>query len=405
MAGPSNYFTPSYALQAGDADGGAQQPLGEVVHQQPQGSGAAPGPGTQPNAYAPLASTSAVRTDDDGFGSLYGPYTRADDSRRQPQPPTGAPAPPAPPPMIPTPGAAPPSNVGPGPEAYGFSPNRDAGEAGAFMPPPQPSAGPDGRGAHQAPGPAAAGAAYYDFSGAVPGTSAPAAGEYALGNPFAAAPSPSSTGLPQPPPFGFAQPLPAPPQQQHPQHPQQQQLQSASSAAKGKGRAAVPDSLDYLEREGAAAGTRGARKRRRGPSAAVEEQHLRNGFEGSRGGGGEGYASRQGGTRNYLYDDGHQIDQTAYASGSQASTPRTRGPGDLDGDLNGDGDSAAETALDDGAAQQDEAEPLYVNAKQYHRILKRRVARARLEEMGRLSRERKVRRGSGPDPFFFFFFS
>lgn len=40
----------------------------------------------------------------------------------------------------------------------------------------------------------------------------------------------------------------------------------------------------------------------------------------------------------------------------------------------------------------DEHEPLYVNAKQYHRILKRRAARARLEEMGRLSRQRKVRR-------------
>ncbi|KAL8280251.1 hypothetical protein RQP46_007365 [Phenoliferia psychrophenolica] len=39
----------------------------------------------------------------------------------------------------------------------------------------------------------------------------------------------------------------------------------------------------------------------------------------------------------------------------------------------------------------DEHEPLYVNAKQYHRILKRRSARARLEEMGRLSRQRKVR--------------
>lgn len=36
-------------------------------------------------------------------------------------------------------------------------------------------------------------------------------------------------------------------------------------------------------------------------------------------------------------------------------------------------------------------EPMYVNAKQFHRILKRRAARARLEEMGRLSRERKVR--------------
>lgn len=36
-------------------------------------------------------------------------------------------------------------------------------------------------------------------------------------------------------------------------------------------------------------------------------------------------------------------------------------------------------------------EPLYVNAKQYHRILKRRAARARLEELRRLSKERKVR--------------
>lgn len=35
-------------------------------------------------------------------------------------------------------------------------------------------------------------------------------------------------------------------------------------------------------------------------------------------------------------------------------------------------------------------EPLYVNAKQYFRILKRRVARARLDEVHRLSRQRKV---------------
>jgi len=46
----------------------------------------------------------------------------------------------------------------------------------------------------------------------------------------------------------------------------------------------------------------------------------------------------------------------------------------------------------DHGALEEEHEPLYVNAKQYHRILKRRAARARLEEMGRLSRQRKVRR-------------
>lgn len=48
-------------------------------------------------------------------------------------------------------------------------------------------------------------------------------------------------------------------------------------------------------------------------------------------------------------------------------------------------------ASGEGGAGEDEHEPLYVNAKQYHRILKRRAARARLEELGRLSRQRKVR--------------
>lgn len=37
-----------------------------------------------------------------------------------------------------------------------------------------------------------------------------------------------------------------------------------------------------------------------------------------------------------------------------------------------------------------EEEPLYVNAKQYNRILKRRAARAKLEADGRIPRERKV---------------
>lgn len=46
----------------------------------------------------------------------------------------------------------------------------------------------------------------------------------------------------------------------------------------------------------------------------------------------------------------------------------------------------------DALRQDDDAdeEPLYVNAKQYHRILKRRAARARLEELNQLIRQRKV---------------
>ena len=44
----------------------------------------------------------------------------------------------------------------------------------------------------------------------------------------------------------------------------------------------------------------------------------------------------------------------------------------------------------DGGDGEVNEEPLYVNAKQYHRIIKRRTARQRLEELNRLARSRKV---------------
>ena len=79
-------------------------------------------------------------------------------------------------------------------------------------------------------------------------------------------------------------------------------------------------------------------------------------------------------------------------SSPRPSSPQTRSPDDLyihsipTSEL--DRPSTVDQIHDDAPIDE---EPLYVNAKQYFRILKRRVARARLEEVHRLSRQRKVR--------------
>lgn len=57
--------------------------------------------------------------------------------------------------------------------------------------------------------------------------------------------------------------------------------------------------------------------------------------------------------------------------------------------LPGGAATAAATAAAAAPADVVEEEPLYVNAKQYHRILKRRQARARLEAEGRIPKERR----------------
>ncbi|RSH77353.1 Transcriptional activator [Apiotrichum porosum] len=82
-----------------------------------------------------------------------------------------------------------------------------------------------------------------------------------------------------------------------------------------------------------------------------------------------------------------------YGSGSEASHEDPTGAGYVDSVGHEDDLVKVEgsgTGGDDGdEGDVDNEEPLYVNAKQYHRILKRRMARARLEELNRLVRSRK----------------
>lgn len=73
-------------------------------------------------------------------------------------------------------------------------------------------------------------------------------------------------------------------------------------------------------------------------------------------------------------------------SSSKAAAGPSSAPGEAPSSMEGDAGPLASASAD----QPLDEEPLYVNAKQYYRILKRRVARARLEELHRLSRQRKV---------------
>ncbi|TPP50537.1 Nuclear transcription factor Y subunit alpha [Fasciola gigantica] len=65
----------------------------------------------------------------------------------------------------------------------------------------------------------------------------------------------------------------------------------------------------------------------------------------------------------------------------QVSSPKVEG-------ALGDSVGAAQTAASVSPGLPVGEEPLYVNAKQYHRILKRRQARAKLESQGRIPKER-----------------
>lgn len=96
--------------------------------------------------------------------------------------------------------------------------------------------------------------------------------------------------------------------------------------------------------------------------------------------------------------DAHDVEGDGQESGSgdeaeEEGEGGDEGEGEEGDELAGGGEEEyadeERDELDEGG-EVDNEEPLYVNAKQYHRILKRRLARARLEELNRLSRSRKV---------------
>jgi hypothetical protein len=96
-----------------------------------------------------------------------------------------------------------------------------------------------------------------------------------------------------------------------------------------------------------------------------------------------------------MLDNGYPIASTSTPTRTSGSSFNT-GFGDPAGQAFMSNQHPAALADDDqdmlngAAAGLDDIEPLYVNAKQYHRILKRRIARERLKELHRLSTSRKV---------------
>ena len=101
---------------------------------------------------------------------------------------------------------------------------------------------------------------------------------------------------------------------------------------------------------------------------------------------------------------GTQLIQTANGQIIQVQTPQASGAAAAQGALNLTGGGNIVMVLPGGATgvssmqripiaggvpEVQEEEPLYVNAKQYHRILKRRQARAKLEADGRIPKQRR----------------
>lgn len=78
----------------------------------------------------------------------------------------------------------------------------------------------------------------------------------------------------------------------------------------------------------------------------------------------------------------HQLAHHYHSHGHRQVNAHAEGSRAFDPDADGSAHPGHAPTLDD-------TEPLYVNAKQYHRILKRRGARERLKELHRLSNARK----------------